>query len=59
MRVVSSGSDGATVEFQQPAKKSAYLQLRVISEGMVLAHVGTKILVLSDGNHWRVTAKPR
>ena len=59
VRLMSTSSDKVTIEFLLPTQKSIYLQAGTASEGMVVAYVGAKILVLSDGSHWRIVVKPR
>lgn len=48
-----------TVEFKTSDGQSAFRQLGSESSRITLAYLGANILVLSDGNHWSVTAKPR
>lgn len=58
-RIVSGSSDRATIEFVLPSQKTVSLQAGTASEGIVVAYVGDRLIVLSDGNHWRVVPKPR
>lgn len=48
-----------TVEFRTNDGQSAVRQLGSESSRVTLAYLGSRILVLSDGNHWSVMAKPR
>lgn len=46
-------------EFASPRRKSLLLQAGREMDGMMVAYLGTNLIVLSDGSHWRVVAKPR
>ncbi|MDD2599698.1 MAG: hypothetical protein PHO37_10775 [Kiritimatiellae bacterium] len=48
-----------TVEFKTNDGQSAFRQLGSESSRITLAYLGSNILVLTDGNHWSVVAKPR
>jgi hypothetical protein len=48
-----------TIEFVTLAGKSAVLQAGGTQEGTTIAYVGQNLLVMADGNHWRVVLSPR
>ncbi len=48
-----------TIEFATPDGKSSFLQEGGGSAGITFAYLGTNLIVLSDGNHWRVEIKPQ
>lgn len=55
---VSPGS-AEIYEFSSPARKSILLQEGRQMDGITVACIGTGLIVMTDGSHWRVTAKPR
>jgi hypothetical protein len=57
LRLAPGSTD--TVEFKNPAGKSAFLQAGGNFSGITVAYLGGKIIVLADENHWRVVLKPQ
>lgn len=58
MRAWSGGR--MAVEFTSPAAPETriYLSPGDAADGLELAHLGARILVLSDGDHWRLAPRP-
>ncbi len=46
-------------EFASPNQKSIFLQAGAERDGVSVAYLGMNLIVMSDGNHWRVALKPR
>ena len=59
VRIMPGSTDKVTIEFMLPTQKTVYLQAGTVSDGIVVAYVGARIVVISDGTHWKVAAKPR
>jgi len=47
-----------TYQFASPKQKAVVLQVGADMDGITVAYLGEKLIVMSDGNHWRVVLKP-
>ena len=59
LRVLSGLGAGETVEFSSPSRKSVVLMPGTDMDGVAFVYLGKSLLVLADGDHWRVTPRPR
>ncbi|MCX6998258.1 MAG: hypothetical protein NTV49_14535 [Kiritimatiellaeota bacterium] len=59
MRILPGVGAGDTVEFSSPTHKRIVLMPGTDMDGVVFAYLGRSLLILTDGNHWRVTPRPR
>jgi hypothetical protein len=48
-----------TVEFMTSTGKSAFMPPGGNAEGATFAYMGSNLIVMADGNHWRIMPKPR
>jgi hypothetical protein len=55
-----SGGGAQNVLFQTPGDRPEKILLSegAQSAGVTLTYIGSQILILCDGDHWRVVAKP-
>jgi hypothetical protein len=65
VKVISSTPGQEVIQFESEssalagtAAKTVVLATGSESEGMTLAYVGVYILIVTDGNHWKLMAKP-
>ncbi|MBN2302652.1 MAG: hypothetical protein JXN60_09065 [Lentisphaerae bacterium] len=57
----SLGRDNTTVRFvtTDDTRQDIYIALDSTREGITVAYIGDKLLIISDGNHWAVMPKPK
>ena len=58
VRIMGDDSTGSAVEFTSPARNSIIQTEGTEVDGITLAFMGKKIIVLSDSDHWRVFPRP-
>jgi len=60
VKLFSSGGKRQMIEFSAPDKTgSIFLRVGTQIDGVFFAYEGTRLIVLSDGDHWAILAKPR
>ena len=59
VRIVTGLGAGETVEFVTPARKNIALMAGTDMDGIIFAYLGKSLIVLTDGDHWRVVPRPR
>ena len=59
VRIVTGLGAGETVEFVTPARKNIALMAGTDMDGILFAYLGKSLIVLTDGNHWRLVPRPR
>lgn len=58
VRVMGGVDTGEIVEFTSPTRKSGALTVGAEIDGITFAFMGRSIIVLSDGDHWRIVVRP-
>lgn len=60
VKLFPSGGKRQTIEFTAPGRDgSIFLKVGTQIGGVFFAYEGTRLIVLSDGDHWTIVAKPR
>jgi len=65
VKIVTAAPGRQTVQFARAgsdegaAAQDAYLTLGADSDGVFFAYLGQHLIILSDGNHWKILPKPR
>ena len=58
-RILTGVGAGDSVEFSSPTRKNIALMPGTDMDGVTFAYLGRTLLILSDGDHWRVVPRPR
>lgn len=61
VRPLSMGRDKVTIRFvtTDEKKKTVYIALGATRESITIAYIGKKLIVASNGDHWKIMPKPR